>query len=168
MTQLLIIRHGETVQNSLHICQGQGFGELSPKGISQCEDAQKSLEDFDLIISSDLKRAKQTAKIISNGNYEIIFDERVRERGFGKLEGTVFPDPFNMFDSFEELEAESLEQITTRLNSFIKDIKQRYPNGKLLVVSHGMVIRVLLSIITGEDQTEIKLAGNCQINRVEI
>ena len=67
MTILYLIRHGETVDNSNKIMQGQTQGELNEKGINQARMVSKNLteEHFDAIISSDLKRSYDTASIIA-------------------------------------------------------------------------------------------------------
>ena len=71
MTILYLIRHGETVDNSNKIMQGQTQGELNEKGINQARMVSKNLteEHFDAIISSDLKRSYDTASIIAEPHF---------------------------------------------------------------------------------------------------
>ena len=67
MTDLYLVRHGETVDNANKIMQGQTQGELNTKGIEQARTVAKNLasEHFDAIVSSDLKRSFDTASIIA-------------------------------------------------------------------------------------------------------
>lgn len=168
MTQLLIVRHGETVQNNLHICQGQSEGELSELGVEQCQKASKEITNYDIVISSTLQRARSSAEIITAGEVEIVLDDRVIERGFGTLEGKIFPSVFDMFAEFPEMGAESMNSIKSRLTDFIEDIKRDYPNKVVLLVTHGMVTRVLLSMLKGIELNDVKLAKNCQVQEVAI
>ena len=59
MTDLYLVRHGETVDNANKIMQGQTQGELNANGIEQARTVAKNLavEQFDAIVSSDLKRS---------------------------------------------------------------------------------------------------------------
>ena len=98
--KIYAIRHGETDWNIERRAQGQTDVELNQNGINQAIAAKKAVQrlDIDFIISSPLKRAVKTAEILSDGKYEIIFDERLKERCFGNIEGTKLNDV-----NFEEI-----------------------------------------------------------------
>ena len=83
MTDLYLVRHGETVDNANKIMQGQTQGELNANGIEQARTVAKNLavEQFDAIVSSDLKRSFDTASIIAEPHgKEVITTPLLRER----------------------------------------------------------------------------------------
>ena len=91
---LYLVRHGETVTNKSGLIQGQRDVELSDKGIEdakELKDLIKSL-DIDVVISSPLKRAIDTAKIITDNKYPINIDDRIIERDWGLIEGIKFTE----------------------------------------------------------------------------
>ena len=67
MTRLLLVRHGETVDNVNQIMQGQTQGELTQNGVLQAEELARQMTDeqIDVFVSSDLKRSVDTCKIIA-------------------------------------------------------------------------------------------------------
>mgnify|MGYP005782903757 FL=1 len=93
--KILITRHGQTDWNVLGKIQGQTDIELNDNGRQQAKETGELIknENIDIIITSPLKRAKETAKIINeNFNVTIIEDNRLMERNFGKSEGLTKDD----------------------------------------------------------------------------
>lgn len=93
-TVIAWVRHGETEWNRLRKIQGQTDIPLNETGKQQAALAADRLvhETWDGIYASDLARARQTAEIISDrlGVKILGLDARLRERGFGSLEGTLY------------------------------------------------------------------------------
>ena len=90
--EIFVVRHGQTDWNVCHKVQGSCDIELNDKGIEQAGITAEKLksDDFDIIICSPLKRARQTAEIINQGrNILIVYDDRIAERNFGDYEGKV-------------------------------------------------------------------------------
>ncbi|KAJ3834690.1 histidine phosphatase superfamily [Lentinula raphanica] len=94
IARIYILRHGETDENRAHIIQGQRDTLLNEAGRRQAALAKDVFKDVDLdiVFSSDLKRATETAEIIMNGHpnrdkIKLIKEKRLRERCLGKLEG---------------------------------------------------------------------------------
>ncbi len=86
--KVYITRHGEVPHNALK--QYNTFDEdLNDLGVKQAEELRDKIknEQFDIIISSPLIRAKHTAEIININNVKIIFDDRIKERDCGNLSG---------------------------------------------------------------------------------
>ena len=81
--------HGTTTDNAEHKSTGWIPGELTEKGIQQSIDLknQINLEEIDLVISSDLKRAIDSADYTFKGLKEIYHDSRIRECNYGDLNG---------------------------------------------------------------------------------
>ena len=88
--EILLTRHGKTEWNALGKVQGKADIKLNEEGIKQAKETSKLLQDekIDLIISSPLIRAIETARIIAKErNIPIITDESLSERDFGEYEG---------------------------------------------------------------------------------
>ena len=144
---IYIVRHGQTEWNLQKRIQGRSDQPLNAMGEMQAFETRKILLDveIDLIICSPLLRTKQTANIINQDrNIPIIYDDRIIERSFGELEGTLISDvDFNSFwDYYKNLKyknAETMQQVFERVYLFLEDIKTKYKNKNILIVSHGGV-----------------------------
>lgn len=151
MTTLGIIRHGSTHWNKEGRAQGNSNIPLDQDGFS---DARKlaerlAIENWDLIYSSDLLRAKQTAETIGKSieNIEIHLDPRLREVSGGQIEGTTEEERISKWgNDWRELDLgiESAESVKARALPFIEEITYKYPNKNILIVSHGSFIKHLL------------------------
>lgn len=151
------VRHGETnLNNPVRRMQGISDYDLNTNGIKQAENIRNKLaeEDFDIIITSPLKRAKHTAEIINElKNLDLILDDRIMERNYGQLEGELFKKDYcNLDYDFESVGGESIENYKARLKDFISEIKKKYYDKKVLVVSHNGVISVISCILEGEPE----------------
>ena len=148
MKKLYFIRHGLSEANKAGIWSGQSETPLSSEGRHQAKTAGiKAMGlEIDLIISSPLGRARQTAEIIANElSYpvdKIRFSELLRERSWGDLEGT----PHGNADSIEDLDSvaniETSEQLIKRADKALKYLES-LPAEHILVVSHGTLGRAL-------------------------
>lgn len=145
--KLLFTRHGQTEWNVLGKVQGRADISLNEKGKEQARKTAEKLqnEDFDLIICSPLKRARETAEIINIGrNVPVIYDETIAERDFGEFEGVQKEEfDFPAFWSYKKNEnyvsAENIKKFFKRIYTFIEDIKKKYKDKTILIVSHGGV-----------------------------
>lgn len=165
MITLIIARHGETIENGLNICQGQTHGILSETGIRQNEKlgAQLTKYQFQTIYSSPLNRALHTAKTIQQHTPHsyLVTDDRLMERQLGILQGEKYPTPYLESDLYEGME--TVESMADRMNKFLSDIKQRHPGETIVIVSHGYIIKVLLSLINNlpvRNFYKVKLMSN--------
>ena len=158
MTTFYIVRHGETEWNVSGNIQGSSDSLLTTKGVLQAENVGKKFEDikFDLVISSDLLRAKRTAEIITKEiNLEVQTTKLLRERHFGEFEGKHYTELRAFDEYFEALSdemkhrhtshgVESDENLTTRFITFFREVAITHPGKKVLVVAHGGIMRVML------------------------
>ena len=94
MSNLILIRHGQSVWNAANRFTGWTDVELSEVGVSEAEEAGRSLSShrIDVVHTSDLIRAQRTAEIImslneSSEGYSTKFDWRLNERNYGSLQG---------------------------------------------------------------------------------
>ena len=173
---IYITRHGQTEWNVLKKVQGRADISLNEKGKEQAEITKKELEDvdFDLIICSPLKRAKETAEIINRDrNIPIIYDDRIAERNFGEFEGLLRDDfDFYGFWSYKKdykyKEAENIKDFFKRIYGFIDSIKEEYKDKRILVVAHGGVSIPFGCYFTGIPDMECLLdlcIGNCEVKK---
>lgn len=162
---IYIVRHGETQWNTLGKIQGRQDIELNENGKNQALLLKEKFKDvkFDKVFSSPLKRALQTAQIITKN--KIIVDERLIERDNGLLEGKIKKEikilPNFNDDNDTKYGVESLKSIKFRLNSFYTEILQKYPKKNILVVTHAGVGIYTKCYFVGEpkdgDYTNYKL-----------
>ncbi|MDF2084196.1 histidine phosphatase family protein [Bacillus pseudomycoides] len=151
MTTLGIIRHGSTHWNKEGRAQGNSNIPLDQAGLSEAYKLAERLatENWDLIYSSDLLRAKQTAEAIEKNieNIEIYLDPRLREVSGGQIEGTTEDERISKWgDNWRALDLgiESSDSVKARAIPFIEEITYKYPNKNILIVSHGSFIKHLL------------------------
>ena len=116
-----------------------------------------NLEEMDICLSSPLKRARETANIITNNKLEIITDDLLVERDFGDYEGTKVTQElidknwdFSLNDSSNNME--SLKDLLLRIKIFLDKIKKEYQNKNILIVSHGCFIKCLHFNIIGYNE----------------
>lgn len=150
MTWIGLVRHGVTDWNDEYRAQGHADIPLNAEGRRQAELLSKRMEneEWDYIYSSDLSRALETAETIGRiKNIEVITDIRLREMNCGLIEGTTEQDRVNKWGyswSRLDLGIESNEEIILRGANCFKDIAERHPNKRILIVSHGALIGLTL------------------------
>jgi len=150
--RLIIVRHGETEDNRKRILQGHLPTELSKKGFEQAEAVATRLSgrDLDVIYTSDLPRARQTAEIISkyHPNTKMVLDKRLRERDFGDYAGKVIDSITWPSDPNTKIpRGESLADQRRRLKEIYEEILEKHANDTVLLVTHGGSILLLMSVI---------------------
>ncbi len=147
---LYVVRHGKTIWNIENRVQGISDIPLTDEGIKEAEQLQKLVEslNIDVVISSPLKRAVDTAKIIVNSKLPINTDDRIKERSWGMNEGAKI-DEVDSIDCWDVIlntkvqNIESIQDFMYRVSDFIEDIKVRYKDKNVLVVTHSAVCRVI-------------------------
>jgi len=176
---LYVVRHGQTDWNVENRVQGKADIELNETGKLQANQTAKLLSDtkIDLIISSPLKRAVQTANIIClNRDIPITCDERISERDFGEFEGKIkeifdFDIFWDYNDSNIYLKAENIRDFFKRVYIFLDDIKLKYPDKNILVVTHGGVSLPINCYFNGiPEDGKLKHLGlkNCEVKKYSL
>ena len=155
--KLIIVRHGETVENANRTFQGHRHGTLSNEGIEQTKKLAERLrnERIDVIFSSDLKRAKDTTHEIARfHDAPIHYSDELRERGFGIFEGKPRQEYYNHVNEskYSRTEhrpqgGESFADLRIRAQSFLDRLYEKYRGKTVLVVSHGGFIKMVLGIL---------------------
>ena len=155
--RLIITRHGETEENKAGIMQGHLHGTLSELGMEQAEKLAERLrnEKIDLIISSDLARAHDTAKIIAgfHPDVDLVLDERLRERFLGEFQGKTkeslgIPKDRLIADYISGSDAEDGDVFFARAGALIEDVLKR-AEGNILLVGHNGICKAVLGNLMG-------------------
>lgn len=171
--EIYFIRHGQTKWNEEKRFQGHSDSPLTEKGISQAILLGEHLKgiEFDKFYSTSLKRAYDTAKYIrGNREIEITIFDAFKEISMGEMEGAnreefvklyplqhkyffadqveYDPSPYNG-ESFLELR----ERVKKGLEEFV-ELNKNYK--RVLVVSHGATLKVLMHLIYQEDLSTLK------------
>ena len=162
--QIVLVRHGATDWNLQGRCQGSSDRELSDAGIRQAEQAAALLgnENLHAVYSSHLRRARQTAALISQPHdLPVLIEEELRELDHGELEGLTFNEIKTRYADFltrwrsEPAEirvpgGERLADVADRAWNGLNQIVQRHAEAKrILVVSHNFPILGIVCRITG-------------------
>ncbi|HBR60661.1 MAG: histidine phosphatase family protein [SAR324 cluster bacterium] len=162
-TEIILIRHGETEWNSQQRMQGHSNSDLSEVGRGQIQALGELMKNvsFDHIYSSDSLRARQTAEAITQySGHTLQFDQRIREKNLGVFEGLTsteakerHPEIYRLFKTaganYVIDEGESTQQLLERALEFIEEIRLRHPQERVVMVTHGGVVRVLMKHALG-------------------
>ena len=157
-TEIILIRHGETEWNSQQRMQGHSNSDLSSIGQAQIQALGQWMKNapFDHIYSSDSLRAKQTAEAITQfSGHELKIDLRLREKNLGVFEGLTseearerHPEVFRLFKTAGSKyvidEGESTQQLQDRALEIVDEIRIKHPEERVLLVTHGGFIRVVM------------------------
>lgn len=154
-TLLLLTRHGETLENKRHIMQGHTPGTLSPLGIEQAHQLAESLtgEIVDVIVSSDLARSYDTAKIVGDRlGLEPVQTPLLREIDWGKYTGGILTelDWGNLPEG-----CESLSALLLRAEKFVNWLRREYTGKRILAVGHGAIDRAVIAYLEGKNEIEM-------------
>lgn len=182
--KLYIIRHGETEWNKEKRLQGQCEVPLNEYGRELARITSKALCDtrFDIVYSSPLSRAYETAQIIAGDrNISIIKDDRLKEISFGVAEGMVkdeLGDKINDFffapERYVPAEGgETYEEMCQRAADFIEDIiyPLRNTDKSVLIVAHGAMNKGLMLCLKNLEIKDIwkgEFQRNCCVNEYEL
>ena len=162
-TEIILIRHGETEWNSQKRMQGHSNSDLSEVGRGQIQALGELMKNvsFDHIYSSDSLRARQTAEAITQySGHTLQFDQRIREKNLGVFEGLTsteakerHPEVYRLFKTaganYVIDEGESTQQLLERALEFSEEIRLRHPQERVVMVTHGGVVRVLMKYALG-------------------
>lgn len=155
-TVLGLFRHGQTDWNIDLRLQGTAEIPLNEFGISQVARAAIELkkQDWDILLSSPLGRAKASAEIIQRELEipELIVEPMLLERSFGIGEGMLYSQWQEKYGQLEEIPgAESNSSIVQRARDLLAEFSTRHAGARILAVSHGALIRYVLSEVTSGD-----------------
>jgi probable phosphoglycerate mutase len=180
------IRHGETDFHAGGRYAGQLDISLNANGLDQSRNLTKWIEgiNLDLIVSSDLKRAVETATELSGiSNRKLKIDSRFREIDFGVLSGLSreeirlkHPAIYDVFFNFPTQasfpDGESVEAAMDRTLFGLLDLVNDVRLSEILIVCHATLFRLVLCVLLGlnPDQYRTHFSGlkNASITTIEI
>lgn len=182
--QIVLVRHGATDWNLQGRCQGSTDRELSEIGLRQAAQTSALLsgEAIHAIYSSKLRRARQTAEVISQPhNLPVMIEDGVRELDHGELEGLTFNEIKNNYSEFltrwrsepgdiRVPGGERLADVAERAWTGLTEIVQRHREAPaVLVVSHNFPILGILCRITRTPLNDYRTfhLDPCSVTRVE-
>ncbi|MBI2038863.1 MAG: class I tRNA ligase family protein [Candidatus Niyogibacteria bacterium] len=164
MTRIWMLRHGEAKHNVKKLVGPWRAGtdaknDLTPKGKKQVEKAASWLAaagGVDVIVSSPLRRTKQTAEIVSEvlGGVPIEFRAGLAEYSIGDLEGMKESKVEKMYPTTRKLEepfpaGESLRDVRARMMRELKAVASEYEGKRVLIISHGDPLWVMAAGVAG-------------------
>ncbi|MDC3149904.1 2,3-bisphosphoglycerate-dependent phosphoglycerate mutase [Alphaproteobacteria bacterium] len=183
MKNILLIRHGQSEWNKLNLFTGFKNIELSEQGIDEANKAGQNFKNlnikFDIVFTSELKRAQETAKIILKnldqwdhlyGEGKIITDIKLNERDYGDLTGLNKKETADKFGeeqvhkwrrgySDQPPNGESLEDVVRRVKIYFEEsinpAIQSADNNNILIAAHGNSLRALLIVMNIYDSSNI-------------
>ncbi len=174
MTKICLVRHGETDWNHAGILQGQQNISLNSKGREQAKATGKYLaaneEAFDMLITSSLNRAKETAKIINHYlQLPLLEMDAFQERAFGAAEGLSKEERQRKYPRAAYPDAEKETAFYSRVMKGFAEITVAYADQHILLISHGLVINLILSSLLKEEINYKKTAllNGC-INHIQL
>ena len=162
-SEIFLVRHGETEANRKKLLFGHLNWDLNKTGTRQIQNCSKKLKqlikdkEISCIITSNLLRAKHSAKIISKvmGIKNIIIAKDISEKSEGILEGKTYQefrktnyknyikwlkDPLN----FRPKKGESINDLNKRVSRFYNLLKKKYHGKNIIIVTHSGPIKVIL------------------------
>jgi len=185
-TTILLIRHGETSWNAVRRLQGHTDIPLNDEGARQAGALAQALaaEQVDVLVSSDLQRAMQTAQAVADqyDGLDVQTDDQLRERCYGVFEGMLYADIEQQYPAeyalwqardidavmpAGEREAESFRQFYQRSTDGIAEWAQRHPGRTIAIVAHGGVLECAYRAAVGMslDSPRDFQVKNASINR---
>ncbi|MBC6418111.1 MAG: histidine phosphatase family protein [Prochloron sp. SP5CPC1] len=162
---IILMRHGQDRDNARGILNGHRDLDLTDLGRSQVQLRAEQLREvsLDVIITSPLKRAYASARIVANhlNCVQIEVNKNLIERDFGCLTGKsiaeiphyastiLIVDGVNYF--LDALGAESFPALLNRAKGILQSLQVTHPDQNLLLVTHGDLIKMLRAAYYGWD-----------------
>lgn len=149
MTLFGLVRHGQTDWNRQFLFQGSSDVPLNDTGRAQAHHALDSMPDiaWDVVVSSPLSRARETAEIIAADHGLVLgpTEPRLQEIDFGIAEGRTIAEMEALHPDRDFPGGEAPQAVADRGYDALEDLERRFPGQNMLVVAHGTLIRFLLS-----------------------
>ncbi|MCZ6546186.1 MAG: histidine phosphatase family protein [Chloroflexi bacterium] len=160
-TTIYLVRHAESEANAAGTFSGHSDPLLTERGRLQALALARRFQDeaIDQVVSSDLQRALETAKLLASGlDLEVMADARLREMDFGDWEGLtqekIAEKDADAWESilkptpdFRAPGGESLRELRERMHAAYRDVVDAQPEGSAVVVAHGNAIGMLLGAL---------------------
>ncbi len=180
--KLYLVRHGQTDFNIRDISQGRVNTELNETGRAQARELAQKLKGkkFDAYYVSPLSRARDTARIITDGKADFIVDDLLIERSFGDFDGKVVNlgekvgDLYDLKANISTGGIEPFSDVLSRTKQFLDKIKSSHaPDAEILIVAHGALLKAMHFNLVGYDENTdfydpASKFQNCELREYEI
>lgn len=176
--KIYVIRHGRTNCNDEEKYNGKLDEDINETGIKQAMEASKQVKNLniDLVICSPLFRTRHTCEIVNVNNVPVIYDERIEERDCGILTnqnlGEFYDTDYWNYYSDKKIEGlETIPDLFKRIKKFLDEIKEKYKDKNLLLVTHGGVARAIyfyFNELPKDGMIQKFGSANCGIKEYEI
>jgi len=182
LTELLLVRHGETDWNRDRRFQGHADPPLNEMGREQAHALAAELagERIELVYTSDLCRARETAEIVAASlGADLVALRDLREIDVGEWEGLTWPEIEKRYpegarawheQGFGWEAGETYDELGERVVAALRRIAADHPEQRVLVVGHGGTIRATRAFLEGlsvpESRSRSRPIGNCEVFRV--
>lgn len=182
MTELLLVRHGETDWNKDQRWQGHADRPLNETGREQARAIAEELarEHVDAIYTSDLARARETAELIAErAGVPFILEPQLREIDVGEWQGLTRPEIEGRFPRGMQRwhehghgweSGETYAELAERVLAAVDRIVRRHPDGRVVLVGHGGTIRAIRAHVdkstVAEHRRILPPVGNCEVFRI--
>ena len=169
---IIVIRNTEAQSNVNYVVGGRCDEKLTQKGINQAKKLREKLKniDYDIIISSPVNRAVETAEIINYKQLPLVQDDRITERDPGsfvlKDRNLVNKSDWNSLDKLKTKDnVETLLSLLDRTEEFLNDMKTKYKNKNILLVTHNSISRAIWILIDKKEKSKEEI--NAYYHRFE-
>ena len=183
MLQVYLVRHGETQWNAERRIQGQSDSPLTEKGVQQAWQVAERARTLGIthVITSDLGRTQQTARIIADAcGCDVMLEPRLRELDMGVLEKRHIDTLTETEEGWRRTlvngtedgripEGESMQELSVRMHAALAECLKLPAGSRPLLVSHGIALGCLVSTILGLPayaERRLRLR-NCSISRID-
>lgn len=180
---IYFVRHGKTDWNNEARVQGSSNIALGEQGIKQAQRVATRLENIpaDVIYSSPMTRASQTAEIIAAGKRDIIYWQELCEKNYGIWEGKTLNEILEEFPydfanwihhspATQIMNAETEQECFKRSDTVVKKLKE-LDKRQIIVVTHGAILRFILISLLGTQTMPLLWNypfANCSVTTVKI
>lgn len=172
--KLYVVRHGQIDGNIEDRMYTLTDKELNETGILQAQKTREKVKNlsYDFVISSPLKRAKRTCDIINSYHQkEVIYSDRLVERDCGNLEGKLtsefdYANYWNYHKNLTYGTALKIQEFYHQIWDFLEELKNKYPDKTILIVTHNGVARAIHSYFYGipkDGDTECYSYNNAEL-----
>ena len=152
---IYVLRHGQTDWNIQKKLLSVTDIDINKIGLEQCENAKKLVQNlnYDLAFCSPKKRTKHTLEIVNTKNKPVIYDERLVERNARSAEGMNVDDfDYRAYwtlgkDIYKD--SETIEECKNRVYEFLDEIKEKYKDKNILIVTHNGICRIINTYFNG-------------------
>jgi len=163
LLRLHFIRHGETEWNVENRLQGSLDSPLTRRGKETVKKLKRQTDciKWRVVYTSPSGRAIETASLLTNLD-KVLRDERLKEMNIDIFEGLTWDEVklmneqqyyyyWHAPDKFSIPYAETFLDVEERVRQFLRDVKETYSCGNVMIVTHGVIIKIAEMIINKQN-----------------